>query len=84
MKAAEKTSFVLYTYLPSLPYYFEQTDIIEVNKDEKTNRIDIEQAVEIACKKNYCTPDEIKIINVFESKEELDSYLAQHDLRYLA
>lgn len=84
MKTIEKTGFVLYTYLPSLPYYFEQTDVIEIDKDEKSNHIDLGLAVDKACKKNYCTADEIRIIDVFENREDLDSYLAQHDLRYLA
>jgi len=83
MKTGETTGFVLYTYLPSLPYYFEQTDVIEIEKDEK-NQIDMEKAVDLACKKNYCTADEIRIIGAFDTREELERYLAQHDLRYLA
>ncbi len=77
------TRYVLYTYQPSLPYYFEQTDIIEMTLNGK-GQIDLNFAIEEACKKNYCSSDEIKIIGVFESKNELEEYLTQHDLRYLS
>jgi ABC-type ATPase with predicted acetyltransferase domain len=84
MGIAGETKFVLYSYQPSLPYYFEQTDVLEVKINEKSKKIDINEVIEVACDKNYCTPEEIKIIDVFDSREDLDNYLVEHDLRYLS
>jgi hypothetical protein len=83
MKKEAGIRYVLYKYQPSLTYYFEQTDILEVKVGEAGN-VDLDDVLEAACEKNYCSPEEIKVINIFQSREELDQYLMEHDLRYLA
>lgn len=84
MRTEAGTRYVLYIYQPTLPYYFEQTDILEIKTNKKREQIDFGEVVELACIKNYCSPEEIKIIDIFENKDELDQYLVQNDLRYLS
>jgi hypothetical protein len=78
------TRYVLYIYQPSISYYFEQTDILEIKTNEQNNQVETDEALKLACEKNYCSPEEIRIIDVFETKDELENYLIQHDLRYLS
>ena len=75
--------YILYKYQPVLPNYFDQVDIIELT-DVPPDDIDSNYILELACQKNYCTPDEITIIGIFDDKQSLENYLVTHDLRYLA
>ncbi|MGK7397745.1 MAG: hypothetical protein ACNS62_24435 [Candidatus Cyclobacteriaceae bacterium M3_2C_046] len=77
-----RTKYVLYQYKPILPYYFDQTDILELQED-KFKQYDMNAMIKAACDKNSCTEEEIEIIDVFDHKDTLNNYLISHNLRYL-
>lgn len=77
-KESPKLNYILYTYKPDLPNYFDQTEIVELPGYFNQNEI-----IEELCRKNSCNENEIDIIEIFDNRELMNRYLTVHDLHYL-
>ena len=73
-----KLNYILYTYKPDLPNYFDQTEILELPDNYQQKEI-----IEALCRKNSCNENEIDIIEIFDDREMLNKYLSVHNLHYL-
>ena len=70
--------YVVYIYHPDTPVYFDQADVLELEQD-----LMLDEILDKICIKNSCTSDEVELINIFKSREKLNQYLAENDLKYL-
>lgn len=79
----KKNVYVIYTYTPEHPYYFDQTDVTEINTNVvKPETFEKEVKTFIADKK-FCSPLEVNIQGVFSTKNDLVNYLKKNQLSYL-
>jgi len=70
--------FVVYRYQPTLPSYFDQTEIIEFDHPPTEDEM-----YAAACNQNNCKESEVEIIDVFKDKKLLHHYLKKNGLGYL-
>ena len=70
--------YVLYIYHPETPLYFDQADVLQSDQN-----LMLDEIMDEICFKNSCTSDEIELVNIFKTKEKLNQYLADNDLKYL-